>query len=625
MYRRFLPSRTRKRSGRASARQWFTTRPQLETLETRDAPAVFAVLTETDNGTNTSPTPGSFRAALLQANAAANLNGPDLIVFDIPLLNSHTIHPPTALPTITEAVIISGTSQQGTGGAPIEITGDLAPQGSNGLTITSGDSTVQGLTINGFSTGAGIVIAGGSAANNLVLGNQLGTDVNGAVARPNGIGVVLSAGANANQIGGVGIGVANIISGNTGDGVQLEGAGTSVNSVSGNFIGTAADGAAPLGNGGAGVSISGGASGNTIGGTAAGSGNTIANDARGVAITANTSTGNRILGNSIYGNTGLGIDLGNDGTTPNGANPRSFPNNGQNGPVVLTAYGTAVSGVFTSQAGASYHLEFFATTGTTGQGKLFLGAVDVTSDASANGSFLATVNTVPAGATVTATATNNTTGDTSEFSITAPVTQRFVGSAYVDMFGRAVDVPGLAYWTNFLNAGASRSQFVAILQGSGEFWGHQADLIYQTVLHRAADSAGKAFVLQLLKNGLTIEQVKSTLFGSQEYFANLGGSTNDGFLGALYQDVLHRSIDSGALTFFRQQLQMGAARSTVALTILTSPEGYGVIVDGDYQALLHRSADPAGRAAFVSLLQQGVRDESVLDLFMWSDEYFSHV
>ena len=64
----------------------------------------------------------------------------------------------------------------------------------------------------------------------------------------------------------------------------------------------------------------------------AGSRNTIAfNRTDGVYVESGTSNG--IRGNSIFSNTGLGIDLGPDGVTPNdtgendtgGKNPQNFP------------------------------------------------------------------------------------------------------------------------------------------------------------------------------------------------------------------------------------------------------------------------------------------------------------
>ena len=98
------------------------------------------------------------------------------------------------------------------------------------------------------------------------------------------------------------------------------------------------------------------ASGNTIGGTAAGAGNLISgNGGRGVDIQASTSTENELLSNSIASNDSLGIDVGSDGVTANdsgdldtGANDR------QNFPVLSgatnTGSDTAIAGNLNSEA-----------------------------------------------------------------------------------------------------------------------------------------------------------------------------------------------------------------------------------------------------------------------------------
>src|SRR5262249_28287898 len=112
----------------------------------------------------------------------------------------------------------------------------------------------------------------------------------------------------------------------------------------GNFIGTDVAGTGPLGNVNQGVIVTAAAANNTIGGTASGAGNTIAFNGKGVVLTASAGSSNAILGNSIFANNGLGIDLGDDGITPVGsAGPG--PNNFQNDPVLTTASGTTVQGV----------------------------------------------------------------------------------------------------------------------------------------------------------------------------------------------------------------------------------------------------------------------------------------
>ena len=76
-------------------------------------PDRFLVTNTLDSG------PGSLRQAMLDANATPNVGGPDVIRFSIPGAGRTTIQPLSILPTITDAVVIDGTSQPGYAGAPV--------------------------------------------------------------------------------------------------------------------------------------------------------------------------------------------------------------------------------------------------------------------------------------------------------------------------------------------------------------------------------------------------------------------------------------------------------------------------------------------------------------------------
>jgi titin len=143
-----------------------------------------------------------------------------------------------------------------------------------------------------------------------------------------------------------------------------------------------------------------------------------------------------VLGNSIFGNGGLGIDLGRDAVTANDlGDTDTGPNNLQNAPSLTAARrlgGTLlVTGTLNSQSGTTYRVEFFASPTADpsghGPGQVYLGYTTVTTDFSGgNASFAALVPFAgPAGWQVSATATavtgTNTvtvlaSGDTSEFS-----------------------------------------------------------------------------------------------------------------------------------------------------------------------------------------------------------------
>ena len=188
-----------------------------------------------------------------------------------------------------------------------------------------------GLTPGGACTGDcnvisgnddGVVIIRGSfvdppapVTGTQVIGNHVGLDGLGTSDLGNvDSGVVVSGPAEGTVVGSAA--ASNVISGNGSHGVQVLGDGTG-NLIQANRIGTTTNGAGPaLGNTQNGVEIFSSASGATIGGTAAGTGNTIANNGLdGVRVRGGGPpfAAAPILGNSIRDNGGLGIDLMPDG------------------------------------------------------------------------------------------------------------------------------------------------------------------------------------------------------------------------------------------------------------------------------------------------------------------------
>lgn len=133
------------------------------------AAASFTVTNTNDNGA------GSLRQAILNANSNPGI---DNINFSISS-GFQSIKPLSALPTITEAVIIDGTTQPGYNQIPIiEIDGSNAGFAS-GLTVAGSNSVIKGLIINRFlgdtqETGNGIFLGG--FGGNHIVGNFIGTD-----------------------------------------------------------------------------------------------------------------------------------------------------------------------------------------------------------------------------------------------------------------------------------------------------------------------------------------------------------------------------------------------------------------------------------------------------------------
>ena len=282
-------------------------------------------LDETNNGDGC-----SLREAIMAVANAADYNeciyaGVNAISFNIGASGGpQTISPSSALPDIaTRPVTIDGTSQPGCVSYPcIELDGSGAGAGGvNGLKITAGGSTVQGLVINRFS-GHGIYIA--TAGGNTIQGNYIGTDVNGTTALSNTLSGVYIDGTTNNTVGGTTAAARNIISGNGNHGVRIENPGATGNKVIGNYIGTDVNGAAKLGNTQSGVYVF-YASNNTIGGTEPDARNVISgNGEHGVYIGHSGATGNQVIGNYIGTDVTGTQALGN---TQNGVHSGNSPNN----------------------------------------------------------------------------------------------------------------------------------------------------------------------------------------------------------------------------------------------------------------------------------------------------------
>jgi parallel beta-helix repeat protein len=271
---------------------------------------------------------------------------------------------------------------------------------ATGISITNATDTLIGGTpaqanTIAFNTGDGIAIFGAGSAGIAMLGND--------VRQNGGVGLHL-VGTTQTITASQG----NHFTQNGAGGVVLEGAGAAI--IQGNEI---------TGNQVAGVRVLGASEDNLIGGTSAGQGNVISGHA-GPGVVVLAGEGASILGNSIFGNTGLAIDLGGDGATPNDANDLDAGGNGQqNAPALIGATifngSTVVAGSLDSVPNTNYRLEFYS--GANGQPQHFIGAMVVKSSNDGEATFQFDLGATLAGEAISATATNLTTGDTSEVAI----------------------------------------------------------------------------------------------------------------------------------------------------------------------------------------------------------------
>jgi len=286
----------------------------------------------------------------------------------------------------------AGTLDVGNGGSGVLITNGARNTGV-GSAIAAARNIISG---NGA---IGVYILGEASTGNEIVGNYIGTNISGTATIPNSnAGVGIAAGVNT-IIGGTSAAARNVISGNGWYGVfitpQVFGVGATGNSVTGNYIGTAADGVTPMGNLDGGIGLSNAPS-NTVGGTVAGAANRIAfNNGIGVLVIGAPAANDPILGNSIHSNGLLGIDL--EGGANGGI---AAPIN-----VSFNPPGNQVTG----ESCAFCRVEVFSD--SANEGRIYHGFADA--DQFGDWSF---IGIIP-GPNITATATSG--GNTSEFS--API------------------------------------------------------------------------------------------------------------------------------------------------------------------------------------------------------------
>lgn len=352
----------------------------------------------------------TLRAALREADATPEL---DEIRFDITVPDGEvpTIRPRGDLGSLGALfpVIVDGTTQPivMAGAQPreglVELDGSAAgldPHGRelSGLEFVGEGSTVRGMVINRFGA-AGVRIRPTGAeeqGRHLVEGNRIGTDAAGGMALPN-----LGSGVEIFEMPGS-IVAHNLIAGNRGRGVLIDGMDAIGNHILHNQFGTSADGTSLLPN------------------------------EQGDIVVVNEARENLFGGNRLVTGAGRpGIDLGDDGVTGNDpGDGDAGANDLQNHPDLVSAgsdgvASTSISGSLSSVPGARFVIEFFLNRACdpagSGPAETSIGHATVATEATGTANFAASIPIgVPAGTFVTATATDEA-GNTSELSRCVPV------------------------------------------------------------------------------------------------------------------------------------------------------------------------------------------------------------
>jgi hypothetical protein len=317
---------------------------------------------------------------------------------------------------------------------------------SDGILVVSADNWIGGTAagqrnvLSGNQTG--VTLFSSASQWNILHNNYIGLTPAGDAKNPNDIGLLITGGSANNIVGGSGTIYVNYISGNTSEGIIIEGTGTDNNWLGTNVIGLATDLSTNLGNGAYGILIQNGAA-NTVIGGASNSGNIISyntysgvrvrnvgsgtritdnvfgsngvdgieiNDSAGCVISDNLIGGNILNGVSVKGASAVGNLIWPNSIFSNGAKGIALDNGGNmniTAPVISSASSSGASGTVC----AGCRVALYSDSGDEGQ----IYHDIVVDDGAGNWTYSGTL----AGPNVTATAID-ISGNTSEFS--APYT-----------------------------------------------------------------------------------------------------------------------------------------------------------------------------------------------------------
>jgi hypothetical protein len=153
--------------------------------------------------------------------------------------------------------------------------------------------------------------------------------------------------------------------------------------------------------------------------------------------------------------------------------------------------------------------------------------------------------------------------------------QAAAADLFVQAFNRNIDPSGRTYWSNKLLT-ISRPEMLARLTGSSEFYRRAGgtipqfvDAVYQSVLGRAADPSGRAYWINRLNDGRSVERVARSLVASSEYRRTTVKATFD--------RLLDRAPTVGERDYWTNRIATTRVEVLIA-TLAASAEFYDVTI-----------------------------------------------
>ncbi len=196
----------------------------------------------------------------------------------------------------------------------------------------------------------------------------------------------------------------------------------------------------------------------------------------------------------------------------------------------------------------------------------------------------------------------------------------FIEKVYQDLLERPASTLEIASGLSALGS-ETNFQFALSIDTSNEYYQLLAASYVQDLLGRPATPTDISVFTALLSSN-SDEFVQAQIASSAEFFLK-SGSSDAGFVTALFKDFLNRTPSSSEVAFWVGALGT-MSREQVAALILGTLEYDSDLVKSYYLQFLQRPADSTGLNFFANALNGGTRtDEQVIASLIGTDEYFN--
>ncbi len=213
---------------------------------------------------------------------------------------------------------------------------------------------------------------------------------------------------------------------------------------------------------------------------------------------------------------------------------------------------------------------------------------------------------------------------------TAVIGTGFMGRVHLEALRRVenVDVVEIAatsadkaYWLGRLRSGENRAAIVKAFTGTPEYRTSVVRGIWQAYLGARPDATTEQRWVAELGRGANPDLVRQDALASAAFYTR-AGSTPEGFVEGLHQQLLRRPATAGEISTVAAQLRSGTTRATVVTRLLATTDADAPTVAAIYERFLRRSPPPAETTYWVGRLQRGESELALLRLIVASGEYF---